>query len=403
DVDWFRLELGSPPGGGEGAPPGNPPGGVSESPTEGGAAAEPTPPVAAAPPTMPTPFHRIALGVEAEPSANVEIQLCDGEGKPLVRTPMGHRGGWVLRNYALPPGLSSVTLSLKNMAPTLPKGQPPSPVPYSLKLSLEANNTSFEMEPNPRPSQATPLAVGGEMEALLSPPEDVDYFRVDVPQPSLLNVTLSALEGVDLQLSAIAPAEAAQETERVLLRSNEGKTQEAERLLNVHCENTCYFKVESVAQKVSGKWTKTQENSKTPYKIGVQLQGDKQRREREPNNLAEQATELPMGQNIRGYVYPKGDVDFFRVDLSTLPLRRPLLATLFGLPKNNLGLWLYRMDAEGKLELVQTAPLPKKDGPTPLRYSATPGVYFLEVKDPKNREANFQDEYQLRVEWDDAP
>jgi len=382
DIDWFHFEVPLPP-----------------APAES-ASAETTAKALELPVDM-LP-RRIAIEVEAEAEAALHIQLCDDEGKPLVQTPPTHKGHWVVRNFALPPNLASVALALAS--PTSSKANMAFvPIPYGLKLFLEKNDSSFEAEPNDMPSQATPLFPNRETEALLSPATDVDYFRVDVAQTSLVNVELSALPGVDLQLLAIVPANAdTQEAERVLLRSNEGSTNEAERLLNVQCNLTCYFKVESVAQKISGKWSKTQENPKTPYRIRAQVKADTQHLEKEPNNTMEQATELSMGQSVRGHIYPKGDVDFFRVDLSQNLVRKPLLATLFGLPKNNLGLWLHRLDNEGKLELVQTAPVPKKEGPTVLRYSAVPGVYFLEVKDFKNSESNFKDEYQLRMD-DDLP
>ena len=38
------------------------------------------------------------------------------------------------------------------------------------------------------------------------------------------------------------------------------------------------------------------------------------------------------------------------------------------------------------------------DQPEVIRYSAEPGVYVLEVRDARNREANFQDAYQLTIE-----
>jgi len=370
DVDWFRFEL----------------------PAEPEAVPETTP----EPEAKVTP-RRIAVEVDAE--AELKIRLCDDEGKTLVQTRAGHKGHWVVRNLALPPNLASVTLVFES--PSFETGF--APISYGFKLFLEKDDSLFEAEPNDTPLQATPLFPDRETEALLSPAADLDYFRVDVAQASLVNVELSALEGVDLVLSAIVPANAdTKEAERVLLRSNEGKTNEAERLLNVECNLSCYFKVESAAQKISDKWTKTQENPKTPYKIRLHVQKNPQHREREPNNTMGQATALGLGQNLRGHIYPKGDVDFFRVDLSQNLVRKPILATLFGLPKNSLGLWLHRLDDEGKLELVQTAPVPKKDSPSVLRYSAVPGVYFLEVRDPKNRESNFQDEYQLRVD-DDLP
>ena len=63
-----------------------------------------------------------------------------------------------------------------------------------------------------------------------------------------------------------------------------------------------------------------------------------------------------------------------------------------------MGLYLHRVDEDGKLSLVQTSDRAKGDQPEIIRYSAEPGVYLLEVRDAKNREANFQDPYQLTVE-----
>jgi len=67
----------------------------------------------------------------------------------------------------------------------------------------------------------------------------------------------------------------------------------------------------------------------------------------------------------------------------------------------HLGLYLHRLNEEGKLSLVQTADRAKADAPEIIHYSAEPGVYFFEVRDSKNRESNFQDFYQLTVEESD--
>src|SRR5262249_33467630 len=52
---------------------------------------------------------------------------------------------------------------------------------------------------------------------------------------------------------------------------------------------------------------------------------------------------------------------------------------------------------DGHSSLVQTADRGKGDAPEIIRYTAEPGGYFLEVRDSKNRESNFQDPYQLTV------
>ena len=47
---------------------------------------------------------------------------------------------------------------------------------------------------------------------------------------------------------------------------------------------------------------------------------------------------------------------------------------------------------------MQTSDSAKGEKAENIRYSADPGLYVLEVRDAKNREANFQDSYQLLVE-----
>ena len=58
----------------------------------------------------------------------------------------------------------------------------------------------------------------------------------------------------------------------------------------------------------------------------------------------------------------------------------------------------HRVEEDGKLTLVQTSDSAKGDRPETVRYAAEPGLYLLEVRDAKNREANFQDSYQLSVD-----
>jgi hypothetical protein len=57
-----------------------------------------------------------------------------------------------------------------------------------------------------------------------------------------------------------------------------------------------------------------------------------------------------------------------------------------------------RVEADGKLTLVQTSDSAKGDKPETVRFAAEPGLYVLEVRDAKNREANFQDSYQLGLD-----
>ena len=120
--------------------------------------------------------------------------------------------------------------------------------------------------------------------------------------------------------------------------------------------------------------------------------------EKEPNNSPERATLLTPGKPLRGTVFPKRDSDFYRLDLSERPVRTSLVLSLIGVLKLDVGLYLHRLDEDGKPQLVQTSDRAKGDAPESIRYSAEPGVYLLEVRDAKNRESNFQDPYQLSVD-----
>ena len=108
--------------------------------------------------------------------------------------------------------------------------------------------------------------------------------------------------------------------------------------------------------------------------------------------------ELTPGRAVRGTVYPLKDVDYYRLDLSDRPVRTPMKVTLLGILKVDVGLYLHRLGEDGKLSLVQTSDRARGDQPEVIRYSAEPGVYLLEVRDARNREANFQDAYQLTIE-----
>jgi hypothetical protein len=199
-------------------------------------------------------------------------------------------------------------------------------------------------------------------------------------------------------VSVVKPSEKEGGPEQVLTRVNEGLLKEPEYLNNFACPQECWLKVEGALKRVEGKMVKDFENSELPYRLTVSTVSDTGAEEREPNNTSEHATPIALGRAIRGTVHPKKDSDFYLLDLSERPVKTAIRATLLGILKVDVGLYLHRMDEEGKAELVQTSDRAKGDAPEMIRFSADPGVYLLEVRDAKNREANFQDSYQLTVQ-----
>jgi hypothetical protein len=120
--------------------------------------------------------------------------------------------------------------------------------------------------------------------------------------------------------------------------------------------------------------------------------------QRHKNNTAATASKVAFGKPVRGTVYPKKDVDYFALDLRDRPVKTAIVATLTGLLKVDVGLYLHRVEEDGKLTLVQTSDGARGEKSEVVRFAAEPGLYVFEVRDVKNREANFQDSYQLTVE-----
>jgi len=271
--------------------------------------------------------------------------------------------------------------------------------PYTLSVSREAAGANAEYEPNDDLAHATPLPLDGYREGFLTPKTDVDYYVVRPSRPSLVRFELSGVEKLDLMLSVVEPG-SKPGTERVLQRSNDGAVKEPERLNSVACDKECFVKVEGALRKVDGKWVREFENPDQPYRLTARAIPDDGSEEREPNDTADQATPLTLGRPIRGTIYPKKDADFFRLDLTDRPVKTALRATLTGILKVDVALFLYERHEDGSLTLVQTSDRAKGDAPEVIRYAAEPGVYLFKVQDSKNRESNFQDSYQLTVEED---
>jgi len=273
--------------------------------------------------------------------------------------------------------------------------------PYTLTVSREAAGANAEYEPNDDLAHATPLPLDGYREGFLTPKTDVDYYLVRPTQPSLVRFELSGVEKLDLTLSVVEPG-AKPGTDKVLQRSNDGAVKEPERLNSVACAKECFVKVEGALRKVDGKWVREFENPDQPYRLTARAIPDDGSEEREPNDKPDQASPLTLGRPVRGTVYPKRDVDYFRLDLSERPVKTALKATLIGTLKVDVALFLYQRAEDGSLSLVQTSDRGKGDAPEVIRYAADPGIYVFKVQDSKNRESNFQDSYQLTVE-EDAP
>jgi hypothetical protein len=342
----------------------------------------------------------LRIDVAAVEGVKYELTLMSAAEAPLFQVRGKENEGLALRNIGIRATDTTIYVVLKSgwigTGKESRRGSNPEK-PYTLSVAKEEAGANAEMEPNDELAKATPLLPNGFREGFLSPKSDVDYYVVHAGQPSQVKVQLTGVDKVDLVLGAVMVSDGG--VEKIAIRANDGVVKEPEYMNNVACAPDCYFRVEGGMRKgPDGKLVKDYENAEQPYRISVTVVPDNGSEEREPNNTAEAAMPIELGKAVRGTVHPKRDADFYRLDLSGRPVKTSIKASVLGILKVDVGLYLHQMGEDGRAALVQTADRAKGEAPEIIRYSAEPGVYLLEVRDAKNRESNFQDSYQLTVE-----
>ncbi len=405
DADWYRFEL--------------PQAETSLPVAEEDAGLPPAEPAAAAPASDTADAGEADAGIDAglpiekRIALRVDLSALDGvaldvqiltEAEAVLMASKSTAGvGVSLRNLGARERDRVLYVVVKSAPLPLPKDSKEPPkrgsstgTYYTLTVAPEDAQDGTELEPNDDADKATPLPGNAYREGFLSPKGDVDHYRLEVDSPSAVTIELGGLDAVDTVLSLVNPAK----PDEVLLKVNEGGTKEPERLVNVACAQVCLFRIEATARKVDGKWVREDWNGDKPYRLSTTV-GPQDGLEQEPNDKADKAGPVVFGAPVRGLVYPKKDVDYFVLDLRDRAVKTPMRAQLTGILKVDLALFLHRVEDDGKLTLVQTADTAKGDKPETLRTSVEPGRYVFEVRDLKNREANFQDSYMLTLDEGD--
>ena len=424
DEDWFKLSLPGPDGGEDagamdaglldagagaivdaGAPEldaGSNDAGASDA---GFVDAGPVDAGSVPPPPPPPPPMLLHLTVSGVPGVRLEVDVVNAAEATLYSTRGKTPGeGIEVRNLALRAPerdfyvvVKSAWVGEKKEAKRFASVDQP----YTLTAHLEQAQGEVELEPNDDAAHATPMAWEGNtasIQGYLSPRTDVDDYVLHSDKPVIARAEVSGVEHLDLELSVLGVPDGGKETTH--LTANDGELKEPEVLTNLAFgPGDLYLQIRGAARKgPDGKWSRDTENAKDPYRLTVTAVPDDGTHEREPNNTPELATPIAIGQTLRGNIHPKKDVDYFRLDLTSLPVKTTIRATVTGILKVDVALYLYRQKDDGTLSIVQTSDSAKGDAPESVTYAAEPGVYFLKVKDTKDRESNFVDSYALRVE-----
>ena len=249
---------------------------------------------------------------------------------------------------------------------------------YTITTQLTPAGPDEEREPNDRTVQATPLRAGQKMKGFLAPAGDEDFFVVDVAAPSVARIGVTGVENVDLTL-ALVDADG-----KVLLLVDDGGLRDGEIVPNA------FLPAGRAFVRVAAK--KRQENVFATYELTVELKAPDAAEEREPNDTAARAGTLALGGMVRGFVYPKGDVDMYRIEVPSVgPQAKTMRFDLKGIPK--VALELAVRDTTGAV--IARAAGKAAEDPVTLEKPIPAGTYFVVVSG--GGQSNPRDAYELRV------
>ena len=287
------------------------------------------------------------------------------------------------------PGTAGYYLVLRGKSS---RGAPLSP--YTLTASVEAGAPDLEIEPNDDPAHATPLHATAT--GFLAPAGDQDWYRVHSDTPAILHAELGGADRADLELAVYG--DMGSDKPRLLARANEGGPREAEVLPAVGIPaGDSYVLVQSAARQLDGKWVRDGEDRDNPYHLVIQLSPDDGSVEREPNDELATAPVLPLPIQLKGWIWPRKDVDVFRFHVEAG--HAPVSVVLPAVRGLDLQLRLYQLRGDRPPEVIGSSDAKHGEGEEKL--IAVPlkeGDYAVEVSSPRHKDASATQPYTLSVQ-----
>ncbi len=189
-----------------------------------------------------------------------------------------------------------------------------------------------EVEPNDGEEVATPLPLGGTARGKIEPEADVDYYRVALDRPGVLQVVLSGVDDMDLVL------ELTDDAGNPVAKSDRGGARVKEGLPNVGLQRGSYMLVvkqlkHKPPRRRRGRRRKQPEPPAVVpiYELtarvalpgpgagpGPSMSGPGKGGEREPDDDRGTANDLLIGDNATGFVGWSGDEDVWKLSVETL-------------------------------------------------------------------------------------
>jgi len=252
---------------------------------------------------------------------------------------------------------------------------------YQLAAYFKSYEGQMEFEPNDKLVRASPIASGDTITGYFDTPDDADWYQLQCLAPSaqIARIEVMGVPKINLKLTLFNA------NEEQILCVNETGEMENEIITNIGLKsNTNYFlKAENVARSA---------NPAERYAIYLNIDRLSAFEEFEPNNEKETATLMELDTNIRGYIHPIGDIDFYKLELTARQISG-LKIMLDGIIKVNTDMVLYNAD----MQKIAEANSRQSEETETLTVDLTPGIYFIKIYDNDGKESNYRDLYELMI------
>ncbi len=254
-----------------------------------------------------------------------------------------------------------------------------------------------ETEPNDSFTNATVITLNQQIEGTLFKRDDVDFFRITVTDPAILDISLSPMRGINHSFKIWK----GEESPVLVKHVDDNRKSAPERMVNFYADREIYYISVQHGEK---DLPKISNDDRYALRISERAYDYE---EREPNDTPANATHLELNREIKGYFSPAfnkqnqnpdspmREEDWYSlyVDVSG---KRPVLidVSISGVPGVNSQIYLYGTSREllGKVD----AGGPGEDELLKGVGITRSGTYYLMIAS-KNYSAGYDKQYLLKV------
>ncbi len=327
---------------------------------------------------------RARVDLTGVPGVKSRLWVVDKKKRGLVKVPEA-KLAWpigskvTVRDIAFDPRGGPYYVEVKSMRSSNPHDA------YTLTLRAEAPPRPHEREPNWRPSSAWKLTPDEPVDGFVGHPTDWDVYAVTTDGgPKVATVVVTGIPDVDLKLELLDAGR------KVLQTVNESPAGQPETFPQIPVADgkPAYVRISSANKSF---------DVERGYRVVASLEdlGD---REIEPNDGFGQAGKLilPVGTPFEAYVHPKGDRDYFAIDVTAeTPDETRILTLRVTAPDQGVTLIATLFDEQ---EAMITRKGGIRAGQTrTITHGFLPGRYYVRVEDEGGQRANGQSAYTIEL------